>query len=401
MLNLLICIVWASKLLDVARGVINRLPVLCDYTDQIEVALVAIPTLLALPILLTKYTIRDYTFYIICVLVYLANFFIYPNNVDSLAENALFCIFAVFPCYFIGRVLDIEKFFTIFVILAGICIVWDVFYFVYFVQSTKSLKEMQSVLLEDNMGAAYLLLPHVIFMIWATMKKFSVVNAMLSIIGTVAILSYGSRGPLACIGVFTIVYFFLLMKFKYSVYIKAGIITLVVIAFSFTQQFALFFKILFTDLNLSTRIIDRVLTGGLANDSGRSWIQDKLYGLLDNSESFFGLGLFGSQRYGIIYSHNFFCDVFITFGYITGALLLLLLLAVYIGGFITCKTEYEKGFILLLTASTLVKLFLSSTFLFEPLFFLLIGFCIKNIVEYKQTLYNKNTADGIQEGHNN
>lgn len=394
MLSILICLVWASKFLDILRGVVNRLPILCDYIDETVAVVVAIPVLFSLPILISKYTIADYVFYVVCVIVYILNFFFYPDNWDALSENAFFCLCAVFPCYFIGRILDVEKFFTFFVILAGICIVWDVFYFLYFVQTAKSANEMKNILMEDNMGAAYLILPHVLLMIWATMKKFSILKLLLSLVGLISILSYGSRGPLACIGLFVIVYFFVLMKFKYSEYVKIAIIGFALLVLSFIKEFAIFFKILFTELNLSTRIIDRVLGGGLSHDSGRGWLTDKLYSLLDNSGNIFGFGMFGSQRYGYIYSHNFVCDMYITFGYIIGTMIMIVLAIVFVGGVITCRTQYEKGFILLLFCATVVKLFLSSTFLFEPLFFMLIGYCIKNIVNY-QRIKNKKLSVNV------
>ena len=59
MLNLLVCIVWASSMLGYMRGIINHIPVLGDYTDQVEVMIVVLPLLLSLPILVGRLNYRQ------------------------------------------------------------------------------------------------------------------------------------------------------------------------------------------------------------------------------------------------------------------------------------------------------------------------------------------------------
>ena len=384
MLSLLICIVWASKLLFYMRGIINHIPVINDYTAELEIVLVVSVVVLSLPTLLSRFTIADYSFYLGCLFLYGLNFLFYPENFDALCEYAFTCLFLVFPCYFIGRIIEPEVFFEVFVWLAGICIVMDLFYFLYFVQSAKSLQDAKEILAYDNMFAAYQLLPHVLIMAWAAMRKFNIITLFLSILGVLLLLSFGSRGPLACAGVFIIVYFFFFMKFKHSGYVKACLAGVGVLMLLFQKQIALFLKVIFDDMSLSTRIIDRILSGGLSHDTGRSWLTDRLYGILDHNDSFFGLGMFGSQRYGIIYSHSFLCDLHVTFGYYIGTLILIVLVLILAAGIWTCRSKMDLAFILLLFCASVVKLFVSSTFLLDPLFFLLIGFCIANITRYEK-----------------
>ena len=253
------------------RGIINHLPVISDYTEESEIVLVVSIVLLSLPALLSRFTIADYSFYFGCLFVYGLNFLFYPENFDPLCEYAFTCLLVVFPCYFIGRIIEPEVFFVVFVWLAGICIVMDLFYFLYFVQSAKSLKDAKEILTYDNMFAAYQLLPHVLIMAWAAMRKFNLITLFLTILGLLLLLSFGSRGPLACAGVFIIVYFFFFMKFRHSEYIKASLAGVGVLMFLFQKQIALFLKVIFDDMSLSTRIIDRILGGGLSHDTGRSW----------------------------------------------------------------------------------------------------------------------------------
>ena len=388
MLSLLICVVWASKLLLYIRGVVNQIPVACNYTDELEFSLIILIIVLSLPALLARLTIADYSFYIGCLFVYGLNFLFFTDNFDPLCENAFTCLCLVFPCYFIGRIIEPEKFFTVFVWLAGICIVMDLFYFIIYVQNMKSLKDAQSILSFDNMYSAYQLLPHVLIMAWSAMRKFNPITLVLTVVGLLLLLSFGSRGPLACAGLFLIVYFLFFMRFRYSKYVKTGIVGLGILTLFFQKGIAIFLKTVFEEMNLSTRIIDRILGGGLTHDTGRSWLTDKLYAILDKNGDFFGCGLFGSQRYGIVYSHSFVCDVHVSFGYCVGTFLLIAFMLVLVAGFWTCKNKMDMAFILLLFCAGVAKLFLSSTFLFEPLFFMLIGFCVANIARYERNKEN-------------
>ena len=39
-LNIFVCIIWGNMLLGYTRGIINHLPLLNDYTDEVVVAIV-------------------------------------------------------------------------------------------------------------------------------------------------------------------------------------------------------------------------------------------------------------------------------------------------------------------------------------------------------------------------
>ena len=134
---------------------------------------------------------------------------------------------------------------------------------------------------------------------------------------------------------------------------------------------------------MSTRIVEKFIMGNISNDSGRGDIKEILYERLNTDEPFWGYGLFGSQRYGIIYSHDITLDFLFSFGYFVGTLLLVGVVLLIVWAFVKSKNRFEREFVLFLVSVTIIKLFLSSTFLFEPLFFLMIGFCLKILLEDK------------------
>ena len=89
MLHITIGISWASLLLFYARGVILKLPVLKDYVDEVNVALVVIPVILSLRTLISKFSVFDFLFYILNVLYILSCYVFFPENSSYLDENAL------------------------------------------------------------------------------------------------------------------------------------------------------------------------------------------------------------------------------------------------------------------------------------------------------------------------
>ena len=376
MLKPLLYVVWASMLHMFLRGLFNRIPI---FQDNVEIALIiyfTIPVLLALPILINKFSLGDYLFFIFIICHLLSGYAFFPENAVYLNENALICIFCVFPFYFIGRLIDIEKSYKTFLLLSTICVLIDVFYFFIYAQNNKNMAEVAG---EDNMYPAYQLLPHVVFLLWATLKKISIWKVLTFIMGSLFLLSCGTRGPFVCIGFFGIIYFFFFMNFKGAVYVKVAIITLALIFIAYARNIILYLAEVFTGLQLSTRILEKFITGEIGNDSYRSILRDKLYDVLDNGDHFFGLGAFGCRNYDIIYPHILHLDFFCTYGYLMGSILLILLF-LFIGyAFWLSRGKETQVFLLFLFSVSIIKLMLSSSFLLEPYFFMLIGACVREV----------------------
>ena len=140
-------------------------------------------------------------------------------------------------------------------------------------------------------------------------------------------------------------------------------------------------------MQLSTRIIEKVLSGDIGGDSGRGWLRGLVWRNIDVHGDFFGLGMLGSKVYGVIYPHQVMLDFISTFGYVLGTLLLLaLFLLIGWSLWLTRGTDNQK-FLLLLVTVGLLKLFLSSSFVFELFFFILVGYCVRQIFDHRQTAY--------------
>lgn len=378
-LNIFMCIVWGNMLLGYTRGIINHLPLLNQYTDQVIIAIVVIPLFLSIPLLINKFTLFDYTFFAILIVIYVTNYAIHPENTEYLNKNAYNCLCLASPMYFWGRIAD-EKYYKIFTYISIICIAMSVFYFAHYAQIAKNISDVAS---DDNMYAAYNILPHVTLLLWNSLNRFNILHIVFMIVGVLFLLSCGTRGPLVCLAFFGIIYFIFFINFKFAFLIKGIILSIAGIMLLFLHEIISYMAFMFTGLNLSTRILDKFISGELGNDSGRSSIKIYFYKILDNSDSITGMGYFASQRFGYIYPHDIILDFQLSYGYVLGDILLagiscLCVLAIYYS-----KTKHERCMIIMMFSFTIIKLFLSSTFLTEMFFYALIGYCCKILLDNK------------------
>ena len=378
-LKMLIYVVWASMLLAFLKGVILRIPILNDYSETALSTAIIIPVVIAIPALINQFCLGDYLFYFLNVFYLLANFVIFPENTLYLADNALRCIFCIFTYYFIGRLIDIDKLFNTLVILSTICIYLDLFYFLVYAPRFSNMADVAG---EDNMWGAYQILPHVAMILWATLKKFRIWKVVTLLLGLLFLLSCGTRGPFVPLAFMGIIYFLFYMKFKGAVYVKIGIISAFLIVVFFLKDIILFLAQTFTGLQLSTRILEKFVSGEIGHDSYRGVLRDKLYAVMENGDHFWGLGIFGCRNYDILYPHYLPLDFICTYGYLIGYILLFLLFVFVAWAFWITRGTKSQEFVLYLFSISIIKLFLSNSFILEPYFFMLIGFCSKEILSW-------------------
>lgn len=379
-LNFFICIVWGNMLLGYLRGIVNHLPLVGNHTDVIILLTILIPLILALPALLNKFCVFDYIFFSLMVTAYLLNYALHPENTEYLNKHIFECLCIATPIYFIGRVFDIDKYFTVMTLISTICVLTSLFYFLHYAQSAKKMSDVAG---DDNMYTAYMALPHVILLLWNSLKRFNILHIAATLAGMLFLLSCGTRGPLACIGFFGVCYFMFFFDFRYSFLIKTMLTCLLGIILLFARDIISYLAFIFTGFKLSTRVLDKLISGEIGNDSGRSTLRKALTYYLDTYGNWGGLGYFGSQRFGYVYAHNLILDFFISYGYVAGGILLFLLFTICTLAYVRCKTKGQRCFILLLVSITIIKFFLSSTFLCDMFFYFLIGYCCRININHK------------------
>lgn len=383
-LNLLIMLMWGHLLLSYFRGFIGMVPGIGNYQMEAQVVLVVCIIVAALPSVMNRMAVIDWLFLASCLCIYILNLGIFHKNYDFLIEKMFSTLCIVIPYFLMGRLLDIDKYLKPMLFISTLCIAISAFYFLIYMRDPAKMAERYAG--EYYMHQSYRLLPHVMLLFWQTIKKFRLWKFTFSVLGMFLIIAYGTRGPLACLGVFCIIYFFFYANFRFALWIKGGIIGTVTLLSVFTQQILLFLQETLSSVNMSTRIIDRMLTGGLTHSTGRDYIKVKLYDILETTDSFWGFGLYSCEHFTWHYPHDYILDFFYTFGYTIGGLLMLIVAYIICKAHIVSNHRIEKEFILLLTCATVLKMFFSSTFIQEEFYFALIGFCTSILIRHH---YNK------------
>jgi len=370
--ELLIALAWASPILGYVKAIVLRLP-FGEVFGEILVPIIFFVLLCMSFSYLSKFFRgSDFLFVLLLFTGYLLQYILFPANEEVLDEYFLPLFLTVIPMFFIGVAIDIKDIFKLFYILSIVCVLLQAINTLFF-ETTERLSDFED---RAQMYEAYKLLPHVVFCFWGWLKKFNVFSLLVSLLGLFLLFSFGSRGPVACVLLFVALYvlLFKLFKGKIIVVLLLGILAAVIVLYSDVIMLAL--QNLLSQLGLNIRII-RLLTEGesaIIDSSGRDELSEILIRQLDITP-IFGHGIGGTWKFIGAYSHSIILDFLISFGLIPGMLLLLSILYIIIKGYRACKTVEEKGFLLVLICC-FAKLFISYTFLSDPSWTLLLGYCV-------------------------
>ena len=134
-------------------------------------------------------------------------------------------------------------------------------------------------------------------------------------------------------------------------------------------------------VHLDTRTLEMLANGELVDISTRTIIYDTSINIIKR-KGYMVTGLFsdrylirnyGSYMSWIAYPHNFVLEVLIDFGTVLGLLILVWILTKTIKQFV-CFTVYKRSIFGLFFSLVIIRLFVSSSFMIEGLFYVYLGF---------------------------
>lgn len=157
--DLMVYVLWGVLLLSYWRGINNKIPFFKNYTDELEIAIVVVPIVLALPQIVKRIKPIDLIFCFGFALLYLLNYVFYPENHIALDDRLFRCLFTVVPFFIYGRMLDIDKYYKGFYRISAFTILLTVFYYFSYAQNVAVGIDTEYY----DMSASYNLLPHVLF----------------------------------------------------------------------------------------------------------------------------------------------------------------------------------------------------------------------------------------------
>ena len=384
--TLFLCLVWGKGLLVYTRTFIVNTPldILAPIIDSI-ILLLCVP--IALKRLLQQIKVQDIIFITSVVIIYLFKYILFPQNSMILTELISVCLFGSLPLYLIGIQIDITKLQKAFQKTSIVVVVFCLFYSLIYSQRVHGALDSNA----DEMGIAYFITPHVVFLLWQTLKKFNWITFISLFIGVLLILSYGTRGPLVCLCIWLIAYTLIVTNFRSKLLLTAIMIMIACAFYLYSNSILNFLFDFLPSIGMSNRIIEKIMTDsfiGYEHSSERDTILIQLWSALQQSH-FNGYGIHGTWAISGGYAHNILFDFWISFGIIWGSILMLTILILFLRAFNTCKSEDEKALLLLLFTFGFFKLFLSNLYLKEPYFWLLIGYCVY-LIRNKYNVYESN-----------
>lgn len=227
----------------------------------------------------------------------------------------------------------------------------------------------------DDMNNAYALCIMVCLLV-ADYKKHDV---YFLVIGFLSLLLAGTRGPLICalVAVLLRTVFQEWNQAKRMLKILAGILAIVMLQSNLLLGFLNLLSMGFSTIGVTNlRIVDYMRDGVLIDTSGRDLLADRVVRKIWENP-FFGYGV-GGDRTALTsetYVHNIFLEMWASYGIILGTVLLGWMAYWLIKG-IGSKDHALRVIATALFSSVVVKLFLSSSYLYAKELFMLLGICM-------------------------
>ena len=377
---ILIGMVWCQTILmQYLRAVIMRFPIIGTAPDEVLTFLYIAIILLSISEI--KFHMGDFIGILSMLLIFLISPIVFPDTFVFWKEEYTRFLLQVFPLYIIGVSIgnhkdDWDNILHILYILSVVSIIVRIVY--YYTNGTE-MSQIQSLYAGD-MDGAYNLLPHLCLVIYHVIKKATVFNVSVLAVGSVFLMFLGTRGAVLIEIICFVLVVLFFAKWKYKV-LKIVLISTAVIVFLYSpllEKTVLELYKLADGLGLSVRIFDHFLNGELTDSTGRDVIANTLYEFL--SENSLGYGLYADRLLaGGAYAHKIYLELWIQFGVILGTIIFAFILIVPVRAFFKTKNDDIKGLLIALYCSGVLKLFLSSSYLREGLFFMLLGLSVSTI----------------------
>ena len=358
--------------------ILVRIPIIRLFSDLIFPAVVVLLIVGAAPFIFKRLRAAEVFVYLGLSVAILLSLVFNTEAVSAAIEGELFrMLVATMPFLFVGASLDYKENEKWLFYLSAANVAAMLGFQVYNIL-------VGNELLSDNMAPSYYVLPSVAYLLLSAVDKKGALRWCAFLIGLALLLSYGTRGPILCIAVFAaglIIYKAVSIK---SLALKAIFIIItvfVIYLLAFTDFFysvLMWLSELFGGFGLSTRIFDMALENNILDDSGRGGLSEKILAAISEN-AIFGKGIMADRGLLGNYAHNIAYELWYSFGVILGTAVLGAIIVLPIVAMRRTGDHAQRLFIWMLSVISIVKLLLSSSFLYETNLFLLIGYSLSVI----------------------
>ncbi len=373
--KLLLVLFWGKNFVSVyLRAVFLRLPVISQFADYIIPCITLICGLFAFPYIAKRLSGKDILFALVVMTAYMLNLLIYRQNYDYLMEIAPEFWLSVFPVLFLGLRLDPKEDVQLLYYVSLINI-W--LHFVYILVFGEDLSQEQS-LYSGSMSRAYNLLPQLLMVSLVTFQKPNIWNIATLTMGSVYLFSCGTRGAILCLFAFVLIYFISRTSGRQRLILYVLMAIAMVLLLMFYDGILLWMRSVASALGMSERIFNAIQSESFFVSDSRVILAKQAMEAIA-ARPVLGYGIAGDRGVLGVYAHNIFLELLVSFGLVQGIILFLYLIQLVARAYFKAQGKWGKELVLMLLCSAFLKLFISSSYLLEPLFFLMLGVCTNQI----------------------
>ena len=384
--TILIVLLWCNSiLLDYVRGAMLKIPILSFTADLVIPIVIGAMFLLSMKSIASRLCSTDLLFIMGMLVVYFAHWAIYPGNSYYYEGNMWSFLLGRLPLYFVGVAFCSEKQEERLTILYKASVA-TIYCFAVYHLVRQPLDNF--TLGTGDMNSSYNLLPHACLVFYRMMQKPNGWNISAFTLSALLLFLLGSRGPVLCIVIFAAVVLFMGKNIKRPVMFL--IIAFVALLAIFIEDFLYIVLGWAYDLaetfGLSTRVFDKYLSGDFAVSDTRIQIRNAVMHYL-NENPIFGLGIYGDRRVaGGHYAHNILIEILGQYGYVLGSIALITIAVYVIRAYLFSRSSGDAVgvLVLMLLMGCNLKLMVSGSYLAEPFFFFLIGYCTAQLRRKKE-----------------
>lgn len=377
-----VALVWGVDMLYYLKAIVMRLPVVNLLADYFVPLVVIASMLIAFRSLYKRFIMADYAFYTICVIAYVVTYVLFPNNATYLDQFMPLVFFQMLPYFFVGLLVEPPKQIKVIEYVSMAYIVLSLVY----LTATFATRDVGG----EEMGLAYSMLPHLLVLLYAVIRKFHWYTLTIFLLGLFRLLGTGNRGSLLCIAFFLFLYLLIAGRFRHKWFVVT-IVSAAVLVIWWRQDVVFgYLNDTLAGLGFNTRVFNMMSEGKLSDANGRDVLFSFFKGKIETG-GLFGYGILGDRALMNMengYPHNLAVELWVDFGIFLGSALLLVLLYLFVKAYLCASNQDSKAYLALFFTVGVFSLFLSNSYLSNPMFFMAIGYAVRTIRDSRTNNYH-------------